>query len=126
MIDYLLSLSNKEWHKTIYYYSSFISIFLIIIAYTGIIYINPNYIRRLHTFILFYVCAILLIRFNPYAKGGHSDFDKKIVTFTPPITLENFKISFYKYDNTYYNFNNREHMLTFEIDVADYDPSYRY
>ena len=55
-----------------------------------------------------------------------SDFDKKIVKFSPPITLENFKISFYKYDNTYYNFNNREHLLTFEIDVADYDPSYRY
>jgi len=55
-----------------------------------------------------------------------TDFDKKIVTFTPPITLENFKISFYKYDNTFYNFNNREHMLTFELDVADYDPSYRY
>jgi hypothetical protein len=86
MIDYLLSLSNKEWHKTIYYYSSFISIFLIIIAYTGIIYINPNYIRRLHTFLLFYVCAILLIRFNPYAKGGHSDFDKKIA-FTAGIIL---------------------------------------
>jgi len=55
-----------------------------------------------------------------------SDFDKKIVTFNPPITLENFKISFYKYDDTFYNFNNREHLLTFEIDVADYDPSYRY
>jgi len=55
-----------------------------------------------------------------------TDFDKKIVTFNPPITLENFKISFYKYDDTLYNFNNREHMLTFEIDVADYDPSYRY
>jgi hypothetical protein len=55
-----------------------------------------------------------------------SDFDKKIVTFNPPITLENFKISFYKYDDTLYNFNNREHLLSFEIDVADYDPSYRY
>lgn len=55
-----------------------------------------------------------------------SDFDKKIVTFNPPITLENLKISFYKYDNTYYNFDNREHLLTFEIDVADYDPNYRY
>jgi len=55
-----------------------------------------------------------------------SDFDKKIVTFNPPITLENFKISFYKYDDTLYNFNNREHLLTFEIDVADYDPNYRY
>ena len=55
-----------------------------------------------------------------------SDFDKKIVKFNPPITLENFKISFYKYNNTLYNFNNREHMLAFEIDTADYDPNYRY
>jgi hypothetical protein len=55
-----------------------------------------------------------------------SDFDKKILTFEPPITLENFKISFYKYDNSLYNFHNREHQLTFELDVADYDPSYRY
>jgi hypothetical protein len=55
-----------------------------------------------------------------------SDFDKKVISFTPPITLENFKITFYKYDNTLYNFHNREHLLTFEIDVADYDPRYRY
>ena len=55
-----------------------------------------------------------------------SDFDKKIITFDPPITLENFKITFYKYDNSLYNFHNREHLLTFEIDVADCDPKYRY
>ena len=55
-----------------------------------------------------------------------SDFDKKIVIFDPPITLENFRITFYKYDNTEYNFHNREHLLTFELDVADYDPNYRY
>ena len=56
----------------------------------------------------------------------YKDDDKKILNFEPPITLENFKISFYKYDNTFYNFHNREHMLTFELDVADYDPKYRY
>ena len=55
-----------------------------------------------------------------------TDFDKKILTFDPPLTLENLKISFYKYDNTLYNFHNREHQLTFELDVADYDPKYRY
>jgi len=55
-----------------------------------------------------------------------SDFDKKIITFTPGLTLENFKITFYKYDNTLYDFHNREHLLTFEIEVADYDPKYRY
>ena len=57
-------------------------------------------------------------------KGA--DFDKKILVFEPPITLENFKISFYKYDNSYYDFHNREHLLTFDLDVADYDPKYRY
>jgi hypothetical protein len=57
-------------------------------------------------------------------KGA--DFDKKIITFDPPFTLENFKITFYKYDNTLYNFHNREHVLTFEIDVVDYDPNYKY
>jgi hypothetical protein len=55
-----------------------------------------------------------------------SDFDKKVLEFTPPITLENFTISFFKYDNTPYEFNNREHLLSFELDVADYDPTYRY
>jgi hypothetical protein len=55
-----------------------------------------------------------------------SDFDKKVVTFDPPITLENFKISFLKYNNTPYNFHNREHLLTFEIDVIDFDPKYKY
>jgi hypothetical protein len=55
-----------------------------------------------------------------------SDFDKKILIFSPSIILDNFKISFYKYDNTYYNFHNREHTLTFELDVADFDPNYRY
>jgi hypothetical protein len=54
-----------------------------------------------------------------------TDFDKKILTFDPPILLDTFKISFTKYDNTPYNFLNREHMLTFEIDVSDYDPKYR-
>ena len=55
-----------------------------------------------------------------------TDFDKKILAFTPPITLDNLKISFFKYNNTLYNFHNREHLLTFELDVADYDPTYRY
>ena len=55
-----------------------------------------------------------------------TDFDKKVIVFSPPILIDNLKISFYKYDNTLYNFHNREHMLIFEFDVADYDPTYRY
>lgn len=55
-----------------------------------------------------------------------SDFDKKILEFDPPITLESMLVSFTKYDGTPYNFNNREHMLSFQLEVADYDPRYRY
>ena len=55
-----------------------------------------------------------------------SDFDKKILTFSPPIVLDNFKFVFTKYNGSPYDFHNREHLLTFEIDVADYDPKYRY
>ena len=70
---------------------------------------------------------ISVVRKNGRLKAlKGTDFDKKIVTFDPPITIENFKISFYKYDNTFYDFHNREHMLTFELDVADYNPKYRY
>ena len=57
-------------------------------------------------------------------KGA--DFDKKIISFDPPITLESLTISFNKYDNTLYNFHNREHLLTFELDVAEFDPRYKY
>jgi hypothetical protein len=53
------------------------------------------------------------------------DFDKKILLFDPPIILDIIKIQFTKYDNTPYNFLNREHVLTFEMDIADYDPKYR-
>ena len=52
-------------------------------------------------------------------KGA--DFDKKIIVFTPPVNIDNFNISFYKYDNTPYDFHNREHMLSFELDVIDHN-----
>jgi hypothetical protein len=86
MFKQLLSFSEKEWHKNIYYYGNFISIGLVIIAYTGIIHINPLYIKDIHSFLLFYVCAILLIRFNPYIKTTNSDFDRKIA-FTAGVIL---------------------------------------
>jgi len=52
-----------------------------------------------------------------------SDFDKKIIVFAPPLNVDNFNISFFKYDNTPYDFHNREHMLTFELDVIDHNSS---
>ena len=86
-IDPLIKFSDKAWHKSLFNYVSSISVVLIIIGYSGIIFINPKYVSAAHTFILYYVCLILLIRFNPYAKTSHfTDFDKK-VAFTAGIIL---------------------------------------
>lgn len=48
-----------------------------------------------------------------------TDFDKKIINFNPPIIIENIKITFYKYGNILYDFNNREHLLIFEVDTIE-------
>ena len=86
-IDQLMTFSDKAWHKSLFNYVSSISVFLIVIGYSGIIFINPKYVSVAHTFILYYICLILLIRFNPYAtKNNFTDFDKKIA-FTAGIIL---------------------------------------
>ena len=88
----IVSFSDNQWHRGIYKYVSYVSVLLIVIAYTGIAYINPIYISAFHSFILYYISIILLIRFNPYIKysnsksPGHSEFDRKIA-FTAGIIL---------------------------------------
>ena len=55
-----------------------------------------------------------------------TDFDKKIIIFDPPIIIENLDITFSKYNNELYDFHNREHILTFDVITADFDPRYKY
>jgi len=89
-LNYLVDLSDKEWHKNIYKYSNYISILFIIITYTGLMYINPRYISITHTFLLYYVCLTLLIRFNPLIKHNtsarHVEFNRSIA-FTASLIL---------------------------------------
>ena len=89
-LNYLVEISDKEWHKNIYKYSKYISIILILITYTGIIYVNPRYINIVHNFLLYYVCITLLIRFNPLIKQNTSasyvEFNRN-VAFTASLIL---------------------------------------
>lgn len=55
-----------------------------------------------------------------------TDFDKKVIKFDPPVIIENIEIIFYKNNNELYNFHNREHLLTFDLITADFDPRYKY
>lgn len=89
-LNYLVEFSDKEWHKNIYKYTKYISIILIIITYTGIFYVNPEYIVIVHNFLLYYVCITLLIRFNPLIKQNTSasyvEFNRS-VAFTASLIL---------------------------------------
>ncbi len=89
-LNYLVAMSDKEWHKNIYKYSKYLSILLILITYTGLIYVNPRYISIFHNFILYYVCITLLIRFNPLIKPNTSasyvEFNRS-VAFTASLIL---------------------------------------
>ena len=81
MFNYLGKLTNNSLHKNIFYYVSFFSIMLLLITNIGI-NINPSYINKIHIGLLYYVCFILLIRFNPFIKQTNiisdSKFDRKI------------------------------------------------
>ena len=87
MFNYLGKLTNNSLHKNIFYYVSFFSIMILLITNIGItnigiININPSYINKIHIGLLYYVCFILLIRFNPFIKQTNiisdSKFDRKI------------------------------------------------
>ncbi len=82
MIDFLVNYSEQSWHKVAYTYIVYFSYILFFIAFTGIVTINPYYLSTLETIIKYYVCAFLIIRFNPWAKRYTSkeaqEFDRKI------------------------------------------------
>jgi hypothetical protein len=98
LLNRLVQFSNKDWHKMVYHYSTYLSIFIVLISYSGVIYINNEYINALHFLILYYVCMILFIHFNPFVKQsritGHYEFDRKIafsagiILFTTTITKQ--------------------------------------
>ena len=89
-LNYLVAMSDKELHKTIYNYSSYLSVVLILITYSGILYVKPGYVSFVHNFFLFYVCLILLLRFNPLIKksalASSVEFNRN-VAFTAGIIL---------------------------------------
>ena len=89
-LNYLVDISDKEWNKNIYKYGNYVYILLIVITYTGLIYVNPRYTVIVHTFLLYYVCITLLIRFNPLIKKNTSasyvEFNRK-VAFTASLIL---------------------------------------
>ncbi len=71
--------AGKDFHNYLYNYSLFLSTFLLVFGYTGLVFINPKYRNELEIFITYYTCFMLIIRFNPYS--GVKTFTKSDTNF---------------------------------------------
>ena len=82
MISSLVELTTGTWHKKAYISFLYASYVLFIIAFTGIITIDPMYLSTLETVLKYYVSLFLIVRFNPWAKRDTDketrDFDQRI------------------------------------------------
>lgn len=83
MLSYLFNVSGASWHQKLYIYSIYLSYLLFVIAYTGVIFISPEYLQTLNTFIKYYVSLFLVIRFNPFIdhnlhNNKTASFDRRI------------------------------------------------
>jgi hypothetical protein len=68
-IMYMLSsIVNTSWHHNLFTYGVYLSYVLFIVTLTGVLYIDPSYLSTLRNILKYYVCAILLLRFNPFVK----------------------------------------------------------
>jgi hypothetical protein len=68
-----------SWHENAFHITLYMSYALYIIAFTGILSFNPQYLSTLETIIKYYIAIMLLIRFNPYVNRKITEFDKHLV-----------------------------------------------
>ena len=83
----LFKLMNNKYYQYVYEYMLYASYILYAIAFTGIYNIDPNYLTMLNSFIVYYVCLFLLIKFNPYIEISSDDYDCKTQEFNRKIAF---------------------------------------
>jgi hypothetical protein len=76
MFNYLYNLVYANWHQTIFRYSVYLSYILFALTFTSIFKNAPEYLYSLDNIIKYYVCFILLIRFNPLVNREKNNKNK--------------------------------------------------
>ena len=68
------------WHQKAFLYGTYASYIMFVLAFVGIVTDAPQYLGALNTALEYYVCAFLLIQFNPLVKIRTRDveFDRNI------------------------------------------------
>ena len=71
---------DLSFHKKAFLYGKSLSFILFILAFGGIVVAAPQYLDLLGLILRYYVCAFLLIRFNPIfeIKTRDHDFERKV------------------------------------------------
>lgn len=94
-----------KWYETFFKYSIYASYFLYIIIILGLSQTAPEYLDYLKDILKYFICGILLIRFNPYSSHKFTNFDKVIVFQSALYLLSTTAITnyaqshFYQFDN---------------------------
>jgi hypothetical protein len=72
---------NSKWHKKIFIYTLYFSYILIVISLTGLFSRAPEYLHKIQKYIIYYICIILIGRFNPFINNRivFDDYDRQIV-----------------------------------------------
>lgn len=79
---------DSKWHKQLFIYMLYTSYFFLIISITGVMTFSPIYLSTIRNFILYYICLVLIGRFNPfvYNQITFDSFDRRIA-FSAGMTL---------------------------------------
>jgi len=67
------------WFETFFRYIIYIFYILYIVILLGISQSAPEYLILLKNIMKYFICAVLLIRFNPFSKHRFTSFDKELV-----------------------------------------------
>ena len=83
LLNALEKLGRSQWHKKAYTWGIYLSYALFGLALTGVLQVDPKYLSRLESGIKYYVCAFLLLRFNPLThkparSAATAEFDRRI------------------------------------------------
>jgi len=71
---------DLSFHKKAFLYGRSLSFILFILAFGGVVVAAPQYLDMLSLILKYYVCAFLIIRFNPILeiKTRDHDFERKV------------------------------------------------
>tara|TARA_Y100000996_G_scaffold399144_1_gene367898 strand:- start:446 stop:796 length:351 start_codon:yes stop_codon:yes gene_type:complete len=76
--------SRATWHKRVFIKVLYLSYALFLLAFTGILKVDPTYLTTLESWLRYYVCFFLIVRFNPFSRKRAEntreaiDFDRRV------------------------------------------------